>query len=69
MFFQTILLNSEDKNIRNSIVNKTLTYTKWIPQQPHPEILTVNEYGELTKKRINFLRGNLMQKLTLKFLI
>lgn len=56
MFFQTILLNSEDKNIRDSIVNKTLTYTKWIPQQPHPEILTMNNYEEIIKTDKLFAR-------------
>lgn len=56
MFFQTILLNSDNKNIKDSIVNKTLTYTKWMPSQPHPQILTINEYNELIKTDKLFAR-------------
>lgn len=48
MFFQTILLNARDSNIKDNIVNGSLTYADWgRPSPPWPAVLTSEDIDQL----------------------
>jgi hypothetical protein len=56
MFFQTILLNSKNDALLNSIVNSDLSYIKWTQGNPHPEILKAKDFEDLRKTDALFAR-------------
>jgi hypothetical protein len=56
IFFQTILLNSKDENLLNSLINNDLTYIKWLRGSPHPEILNAKDFEDLRKSGGLFAR-------------
>jgi hypothetical protein len=56
MLFQTILLNSKNDSLLNSIVNDDLELTKWNPGSPHPEILTSSDIDEIKNSTALFAR-------------
>jgi hypothetical protein len=56
MFFQTILLNSKNDLLLNSIVNDDLEYIKWIPYSSHPEILTSSDFDAIKNSDALFAR-------------
>ena len=53
IIFQTILLNS---HFKESIVNNSLRYMKWVPQKAHPEILGKNDFAEMVNSGRLFAR-------------
>lgn len=50
MFFQTILLNARDPQLKDSIINGSLTYADWErPTPPWPAIFTSEDIEQLAK--------------------
>ena len=43
-FFQTILMNSP---LSGTMVNEYLWHTEWVPNTPHPKVLTERSYAAL----------------------
>jgi hypothetical protein len=56
MFFQTILLNSKNDSLLNSIVNDDLEHTKWNPGSSHPAILTSSDIDAIKNSTALFAR-------------
>ncbi|MDR3666761.1 MAG: beta-1,6-N-acetylglucosaminyltransferase [Ignavibacteriaceae bacterium] len=56
LFFQTILLNSKNELLQNSIINDDLTYINWIENKPNPEILGISDFEELKMSNDLFAR-------------
>jgi hypothetical protein len=56
MFFQTVLLNSKNDALINSIVNNDLTYIKWLKDMPQTEILKACDYEEIKNSNKLFAR-------------
>lgn len=56
MFFQTILLNTDDERIKSTIMNDNKRFIKWLPLAPHPETLTVQNLDEIKKSEALFAR-------------
>jgi hypothetical protein len=56
MFFQTVLLNSKNDALINSIVNNDLTYIKWLKDMPQTEILKTCDYEEIKNSNKLFAR-------------
>lgn len=55
IFFQTILLNSKNDTLLNSLVNDDLTYIEW-KNKPNPEILTKSDFETIKKTNALFAR-------------
>jgi hypothetical protein len=51
--FQTILANS---SLRDSLVDRSLTFTDWIPGSPHPNVLRKEQLGALAQSPALFGR-------------
>jgi hypothetical protein len=57
LFFHTILLNAKDERIRKTITNNNLRFMKWITvENPHPEILTKEDFPQLKATDALFAR-------------
>lgn len=57
LFFQMILLNCEDKSLRDNIANDNLRYMKWKTSEiAHPEILSVNDLDKISESNALFAR-------------
>jgi hypothetical protein len=56
IFFQTILLNSKNDSLVNSIVNNDLTFIKWIQGNAHPEIITSDDFEALRSSDVLYAR-------------
>ena len=56
VFFQTILLNSGNRSLRDSIVNDDLTYINWKESSRSPEILTTSDFSSLERSDHLFAR-------------
>jgi hypothetical protein len=57
LFFQMILLNCEDKTMRENIANDDLRYTKWkTSKTAHPEVLKVDDLNHIEQSEALFAR-------------
>jgi len=56
IFFQTILLNSKNDSLLNSIVDEDLVHQKWNMGEPHPEILTSSDIDAIKNSTALFAR-------------
>ena len=57
LFFQMILLNCDDRTLRENIANDNLRYMKWKTSDiAHPEILGVNDLNTIGQSNALFAR-------------
>lgn len=56
MFFQTILLNTKNGSIINSVVNSDVSFIKWTRGEPHPHILKSSDFEEIQRSDALFAR-------------
>ncbi len=56
MFFQTLLMNSDDERVLSNIVDEHFTYVDWDSPPPHPSILTAGDFDKLLKTDKLFAR-------------
>jgi len=55
IFFQTILLNSKDKKIKDNIVNDNLRYIDW-SRPPYPAVLITDDFDKISNSKKLFAR-------------
>lgn len=56
VFFQSILLNTTDKRLAESICNNNMRLIKWKKDAANPEVLTVNDFEDIAKSDALFAR-------------